>query len=126
MTKIKLNKKRVCIAAAVLAVGFLYYIELETLGFAIPCMFYRTTGFLCPGCGVTTASVSILRGDFKRAVMANLGLAVLSPLLAVFLGTVFARWITDRPVNNKNTEKLAVLLAVLLIIWGVIRNILKI
>lgn len=31
------------------------------------CVFRETTGYACPGCGLTTASLDLMRGDWREA-----------------------------------------------------------
>jgi hypothetical protein len=35
------------------------------------CIVKRTTGFECPGCGVTTSIVELLKGNWSAAIIAN-------------------------------------------------------
>jgi hypothetical protein len=48
----------------------------------IPCLFRATTGFECPGCGLTRACVAFARGDPARAIAFN----PLSPFVVGFVG----------------------------------------
>lgn len=51
----------------VLLAGLLYYLIISITGKGIPCLYYMTTGFYCPGCGVTRMMKALLRLDFASA-----------------------------------------------------------
>ena len=48
-----------------LLVGGIYVVLVYTTGFKIPCPIKFTTGFDCPGCGISRVLFSYLRLDFK-------------------------------------------------------------
>ena len=39
-----------------------YYFLNAKYNFGIPCLFYKITGYQCPGCGITRALFSLLEG----------------------------------------------------------------
>lgn len=47
--------------------GLLYGIFVSYTGLAIPCLFRKVTGLLCPGCGVTGMCVALLHLNWKGA-----------------------------------------------------------
>ncbi len=57
-----------------------YFVFTRVTGFGIPCVFRRTTGFMCPGCGATRMFISLAKLDFKSAFHYNSALFVLFPL----------------------------------------------
>lgn len=69
------------IGAAVLVLIFWL---LGRQGIGIPCLFYRVTGLLCPGCGNSRAALALLRLDIGAALEYNL----LFPLEFFYLGWV--------------------------------------
>lgn len=121
-----MDKKRLKIVSIVITAGILYYIEIKTIGISIPCLFYQTTGFKCPGCGITTAILALLQGDFHAAISANTGLAVLALPLITFLLVVLIKWLRHSPTNSKFINIFAILFIILLLLWGILRNILHI
>ena len=83
--------------------GLLYGIFVSYTGLAIPCLFRKVTGLLCPGCGVTGMCVALLHLDWRGAFSCHPVLFVLlRPLTAVFICSAagyvkngrfwFARW----------------------------------
>lgn len=71
--------------ALLLGAGLLYFLFVTVTGWSIPCPIHAATGFLCPGCGVTTLFLSLGRGDFAGAWAANPALCLASPLLLFLL-----------------------------------------
>ena len=106
--------------------GLLYGIFVSYTGLAIPCLFRKVTGLLCPGCGVTGMCVALLHLDWRGAFSCHPVLFVLLlPLTAVFIcsaaGSVqngrfwFARW-----------QNLILYVSVAaLVIFGVVRNLVR-
>ncbi|MEY3472821.1 MAG: hypothetical protein RLY22_324 [Actinomycetota bacterium] len=87
-----------------LAAAGLGYLLLVPNEFKIPCVFNYATGLQCPGCGLTRASLAILRGDIQAAYSFN-QLVFYVPLFLVAL--YFA-----------NRSKHAKLLRTLLVVIG--------
>ena len=65
-----------------LAAAGLGYLLLVPSEYKIPCVFNYATGLQCPGCGLTRASMAVLRGDFQAAFNFN-QLAFFVPLFLV-------------------------------------------
>ena len=59
--------------------GYLCFIKLT--GYSIPCLFRLLTGYLCPGCGITTMLVALAHGDITAAFTANKALFLAAPYL---------------------------------------------
>ena len=66
-----------------LACGVLYYIVVRCTAFSFPCPFRALTGYLCPGCGITTLLLALAQGDFAAARSANAFLFYTLPFLVV-------------------------------------------
>lgn len=45
------------------------------------CVWYLLTGNKCLGCGITTAMVQLLQGNFKSAFEANFLIIIVAPIL---------------------------------------------
>ncbi len=66
-----MRKSIVKIYLAVLLVGGIYAGIVLLTEKAIPCIFFLTTGFKCPGCGVSRMFISMLKFDFVSAFHYN-------------------------------------------------------
>jgi hypothetical protein len=85
---------------------------------AIPCIFNKVTGLYCPGCGITRAIRTALKGNFKESIHNNLLLYTLVPLLII-------TEIIYRLTNRKYKKMYNIMLIFLLIcalIFGILRN----
>lgn len=82
-------------------------------GWLPECLFYKTTGFLCYGCGSTRALHALLHGHWLDSLRYNV---LLLPTL-VWLGTLF--FIRDRAVFTR----VLVAGAAVLVLFTVVRNI---
>ena len=58
------------ILTGIAAAGLTYLLAVPNQ-YKIPCIFNATTGLQCPGCGLTRASLAILRGDIQAAYNYN-------------------------------------------------------
>lgn len=86
-------------ARALLGVGAPSVIALVCLGvysgrLSVPCVFYETTGWYCPGCGSGRAVYALLHGRFREAFFDNmllfvLGVPAAGVLLVEYLRLVF-------------------------------------
>lgn len=64
-----------------LSIGCAYFLVVRYTGLSIPCPFRLITGYLCPGCGITTMMLALLSGDIQTAIVANPFLFYTGPLL---------------------------------------------
>lgn len=86
------------------------------LGIYIPCLFRKFTGFYCPGCGITRMFLSILQLDFYQAFRYN-------PLVFIlFVGVILFK-ILRFNFSKKSKEYASYFLLVIVIFYGVLRNI---
>lgn len=107
-----------------LAAGVLYYLWARLTGLVIPCMFRKITGWLCPGCGITTLFLRLGRLDFKGAFWANPFLFCTSPFLVfeIFMELFRDKRKTKEPFWNK---VLVWVYLVFLIAFGIVRNVMR-
>jgi hypothetical protein len=88
--------RRELIAAGILAPFAVAYLTIWPKDLQLHCPVRLSTGYLCPGCGATRASESIIQADFLSALTYN-PLFVSAPLI------FFAAWWVQR--QNKRWLK---------------------
>ncbi len=77
----------------------LFWFDPRQYHFYPVCLFYRTTGLLCPGCGALRATHQLLHGHLATAFRFNPMLVVSLPVLA-WLGARYAwREHRNRPAS---------------------------
>ena len=107
----------------VVGASFVWVFDPARAGFFPVCPLYATTGYACPGCGITRGFHALLHGDILTALDFN----ALIPLVALILGYVFASLVSvawrGRGIllGNWNLIFLWVTLGIL-IVFGVLRN----
>lgn len=111
------KRRKLRTLALVLGAGAVYAVLAARFG-GLPCPFRLVTGLQCPGCGVTTLLLCLLRGDWQGAWAANPFLLATSPLLAVILWRFW--WVEARP--GRLWQGVAVGYIAALLAWGIIRN----
>lgn len=109
-------------AAAGAAAVTVFYI-LAQQGIAIPCLFNKFTGLLCPGCGNSRAAIALLRWDFSAAFWYN----PMFPLEFFYLAWVLLHcaraYLKGKPFGYKPPfPVLDICILILLLFWWVIRN----
>ena len=92
---------------------FLLYLKL---GIYIPCLFRKLTGFYCPGCGITRMFLSLLQLDFYQAFRYN-------PLVFILFALFILFKILRINFSKKSKEYASYLLLVVVIFYGILRNI---
>jgi Protein of unknown function (DUF2752) len=81
-----------------------------------PCPFKLLTGWNCPACGGLRMTHDLLHGDLGAAVVDNIFLLIGLPALLVW---IVMRWRSRRPIL---TAPAIAVIAVLALIWTVVRN----
>ena len=105
----------------VFGLGIGYFIWLRLSGPAIPCLFRKITGWLCPGCGITTLILCLARLDLAGAFAANPFLFVTWPLLAA--GILYSSHLQkQRKDLPKWMEWLLMAYTIGFCIFGIFRN----
>ena len=111
------------ISAAVL-IGLLVLFLFDPARHALypMCVFKKVTGLDCPGCGGLRAMHHLLRGDLAGAFRLNAMVIIALPLTLVWMAT---RWFTRnrrRPLSGKQVLWAAWAIAVVLVLFGIVRN----
>jgi hypothetical protein len=112
--------------AAVLAFGCFLLVRLGPgWPFWPGCLFHRTTGLECPGCGMTRAAHALLTGDLARAFRCNPLGVVLLPLALLGCALELAGWVRARPLPWRLHFGVVGtwILAGAVIAFGILRNI---
>lgn len=97
--------------------GLIYYIWIRVTGIFIPCLFRKNTGFLCPGCGITAVFINLINLDIYSAYKANSFLFVTLPFLT------FEFVFEKRLRKYKWNDMLLSIYIILLLVFGIVRNI---
>lgn len=111
--------------AMLAGMGAAYVAVISLIGRGLYCPFWKLTGLMCPGCGVTRMCLALLRLDLAGAWRANAALLLALPaliLLAVRLMCVYVR--TGRRRPSRGEERFAWGLVIYFLAWGVLRNLL--
>ena len=116
-----MKKRIVRIYAAILAVCIPYLVWSLATGIYIPCFYLATTGFQCPGCGISRMFLSLARFDIAGAFSYNPVVFILLILWNVIAILCFTEKI--RFVQSKRFIYSALGVSVIaLTIYGIVRN----
>ncbi len=110
--------KKILILIALL---ILYLILSDYFHFYIPCPIKQITGLYCPGCGITRMLTSILKLDFYKAFRYNPLLFIMLPFgIYLYIDFLIRK---EKSLYHKIPEKIWYLIIIILIIYGILRNI---
>ncbi len=111
--------------AAVLLAGAVFLYLHDPYQYPLPCALYLLTGFYCPGCGAGRAAYSILHGQFYEAFCYNPLMVMLLPFLGLYFVVRGLDWVVTggNHVDGKISAKLLMGILILVLIYGVLRNI---
>lgn len=94
----------------------------EKESFFIPCMLYKLTGIKCPGCGMTRSIHYLVNGNIKQAIWYNLMLIPIIILVIYALYRYIRYLVKNEEVINKVLENWLKVFLVIILIFGVTRN----
>ena len=107
-----------------LVVGIIYAVWCSFSEIRIPCVFHLVTGLKCPGCGMTSAAVSISHFDFKKAYESNLLALSVVPILCFIMLIQEIRYIKTGERTTKIWEAVCFsMMLIIAILYAVLRNI---
>lgn len=90
----------------------------------IPCMFYKITGYKCPGCGMTRVIISLMHGDILGAIRQNIAVFLMLPIGVWFILLRISRFLKYGSTKITTLENVLLWgMVVLLLCFGIIRNI---
>ena len=98
---------------AIIGISILHYYNI-----GIPCIFYKLTNLHCSGCGITRAIISLLKLDFYQAFRYNSLVIILLPFLLIY--NIYI-WIFNG--KKKLPQCVWVVLLIIVILYGILRNI---
>lgn len=110
------------ITLGVLAGGLLLaYLVFQ--GLYIPCPFHELTGFQCPGCGNTRATMALLRLDIKAMLSYN----ILYPMQILYVLRIYFVCAGNYIRNGRFSYRakpdwIDITCLSLLLVWTVVRN----
>ncbi|MDE6812020.1 MAG: DUF2752 domain-containing protein [Muribaculaceae bacterium] len=122
-TRRRVRRLSVIAGVCALMAGFYFVVDPMSAWWAPKCIFRMLTGLECPGCGSQRVAHALLHGDLKGAWVANPLVVVLLPMIAGWV------WVDSDPDLHPHATRLLnspgfiVLLLVVIIGWGVLRNI---
>ncbi len=110
----------------IIGIGFLvgYYFVNKFFHLYIPCTINKITHLYCPGCGITRMLFALFKGHIYEAFMYNQFVFILLPFLLFYILYKIYFYIEDKKVSllNKVPNWCYVILLLLTIGWGIIRN----
>ena len=107
----------------ILLAGILYAVFVRLTGLAVPCIFRTLTGWQCPGCGITRACLSLLKGEIRTSFSYNSFLYIAGPCIIYLIVRGALNYIKDNTFQlNRQDTVLTYILTVAALIFGVVRN----
>ena len=103
-----------------LGIPYIVLVDVFHIGFV--CIFHEITGLECPGCGITRCILSMLKGNFIEAFHYNMLIFVSLPFVVFYTIYVSYNYIRGNKYY-KISNKLEYFLLVVVILFGIIRNI---
>ena len=102
-----------------------YYFINKYTGLYIPCMFRLITGYKCPGCGITSCLFELVHLNFKEAFYYNPLVFIYLPFIVAYFLYLSYLYIYDKKdkILVKIPNYVMVIILVITIIYGVVRNI---
>lgn len=107
----------------ILGCGIAILLSYALTGHGIPCLFRALTGYLCPGCGMTRATLSILTGHLAKAWSLNALSLTLVPVFLLYLGYRIIRYVLTGQESFRTWENVFLVLSLIIaILYAIVRN----
>ena len=107
----------------ILLAGILYAVFVRLTGLAVPCIFRTLTGWLCPGCGITRASLSLIKGNVQASFSYNPFLYIAGPCIIYLIVRGDLNYIKKDTYRLCTADTVLIyILIVAALIFGVVRN----
>lgn len=115
--------KPIIIVGAIMSVAVTSILLCYTLfGFGLSCMVHSLTGFSCPTCGCTRMAIAILHGNIHQAFRYNPFVFITFPVVGIVTCISVYRYVFYGYLY-KHIDKLMITYAIMLLAFGIIRNI---
>ncbi len=126
MNVTSITKRRTVIILLIAFAVFYFVFDPMEWSFMPQCVFHRVTGLQCVGCGSQRMLHALLHGDLAGAFRANAFVLLSLPAIALLTWVETQR--KQRPELYKKvySTTLIVIVAILLIVWMIIRNLIGI
>jgi hypothetical protein len=109
-------------AALIAGAAILYFFNPAQSGFYPTCLFYKTTGLLCPGCGTLRATHQLLHGHIEAAFRFNALLVSSLPIFAVGFVQAARHRAANKPAFSWIRPTWLWVGLAILIAFGILRN----
>jgi hypothetical protein len=109
-------------ALAIVGAAVLYLFNPAQFGFYPTCMFYKTTGLLCPGCGTLRATHQFLHGHIEAAFRFNALIVSSLPLVVWGLIRAARRRAANQPALSWIRPSWLWIGLAILVLFGILRN----
>ena len=96
------------------------------IGKTPPCMFYKLTGLLCPGCGSGRFMLALLHFDFYAAFRYNPLLFISFPLIAYYSARLYISYVFGKdllPFPEIKNHWFGITVTAIVIAYWILRNI---
>lgn len=100
---------------------FIVFLIPEFASRSTGCLFNKTTGLYCAGCGISRGVHALLRGDLFRAMHYNFLLVAAFPLSGVWLTIRYFK-LKQPEVIKKNDKPVIIFFIITVLIFVVLRN----
>lgn len=117
-----MRSKILKIYAGILGIGIIYLIWVLATGIYIPCVYYASSGLLCPGCGVSRMFVALVHLEIAKAFSYNPVVFMMIAAWNLIALLCFAGKPRYVQTNKFLYAALGITIAVL-VVWGGVRNI---